>query len=235
MKKIMLGKKAIVLVFSNHIREIAFLDDIGSSDTFKVTSQGLGDLMLKLSHDEYVDIFILPLTIIMGKEYMKIKETALIYQGQFNNLKVGKSLLKDQSDQKCMIDVMKKISFDKKKEQGVVWVGHGSQKSYGETYKSLSKLIEVSLEREILITLDDIFDLKDCLSKVKSWNVDEVIIRPFFLFAGNHYLNEVVSDSVFSLKSKLTGLGYNIHVSYKGLLSYNGVVEMFKEKILQEE
>lgn len=235
MKKIMLGKKAVVLVFANNIGEIASLDNIGGNDTFKVTSQGLGDLLLKLSHDEYVEIFIQPLTIIMGREYMKIKETALIYQGQFHSLKIGKALLQDKANQSSMIDVMKVISFDKKKEQGVVWVGHGSKKSYGETYKSLSKLMELSLEREILITLDDIFDLKDCLRKVESWNVNVVIIRPFFLFAGNHYLNEVVSDRVDSLKSKLKVLGYNIHVLYDGLLSYNGVVEMFKVKILQEE
>lgn len=235
MKKIMLGKKAVVLVFANHIGEIASLDNIGGSDTYKVISQGLGDLLLKLSHAEYVEIFIQPLTIIMGKEYMKIKETALIYQGQFYSLKIGKPLLKDQINQTCMIDVMKRISLDKTQEQGIVWVGHGSKKSYGDTYKSLSKLMELILEREIMITLDDIFDLKDCLSKVESWNVNEVIIRPFFLFAGNHYLNEVVSDNVDSLKSKLMGLGYKIHVSYKGLLSYDGVVDMFKERILQEE
>lgn len=235
MKKIMLSKKAIVLVFANHIGEISSFDDIACSDIFKVTSQGLGDLMLKLSHEEYVEIFIQPLTIIMGREYMKIKETALIYQGQFYNLKIGKPLLVNQPDQICMIDIMKIISFDKKKEHAVVWVGHGSRKSYGETYKSLSELMGTSLEREILITLDDLFDLKDYLSKVKSWNVNEVIIRPFFLFAGNHYINEVVSDNIDSLKSKLKAAGYNIQVSYKGLLSYNGVVELFKEKILQEE
>lgn len=231
----MLNKKALVLVFSNHTGEIASFDDIGGNDTFKIASQGLGNLLLKLSHDKYVEIFIQPLTIIMGREYMKIRETALSYQGQFNYLKVGKSLLNDQSDQSSIIDIMKMISSKKKKGQGVVWVGHGSKKSCGETYESLSKLMGISLEREILITLDDISDLKDCLSKVASWNVNEIIIRPFFLFPGHHYLNEVVSDSFFSLKSKLKSSEYNINISYKGLLSYKGVVEMFKEKILQEE
>ncbi|KAF0091681.1 MAG: sirohydrochlorin cobaltochelatase [Fusobacteria bacterium] len=237
----MLNKKAVafVLTSSNKTGNENFQNSITEKfkeyEIYLVTSQELETLLQRLDLEKYNTVIVQPITIIEGIEYNKIKETALIYQGQFNYFRIGKPLLDNEDDILRLVEVLKDTYLNKKPDQGVIWVGHGSRKSSGETFKLLSKVYDNLLEREILITLNDLEYLNVFMDKINSWKVKELIIAPFFIMLGNHYKKEVISDDVTSLRTFLLSKGFMVNISYQPLISQSGIIDMYKEKIQQEE
>lgn len=237
----MLNKKAIILVFThsdktgNENFQNSMAEKFKEYRIYLVASQELETLILRLDLEKYNTVIVQPITIIAGIEYNKIKETALIYQGQFNYFRLGKPLLDNEDNILRIVEVLKDVYFDKKPDQGVIWVGHGNRKTSSEAFKLLSKAYDKLLKREMLITLNDFDDLNVLMDKINSWKIKELLIAPFFIMIGNHYKKEVVSYDPISLRYFFLSKGFVVNVSCQPLIEHSGIIDMYKELIQQEE
>lgn len=199
------------------------------------------ELFEKLYSEGYTDIYIQSLHLICGDEYTKLLNIVDRYKDKFENIVVGRPLLKSIEDHKRLASFLGNIStcdVDNDKEENekvaTVWMGHGSEHIANSSYTTLDYMLKMDRIRAYIGTVEGYPEIGEVIELLKRDGVKKVHLRPMMLVAGDHATNDMASDEEDSWKSILLKSGFKVETHLVGLGEYSEIQNYFKNNLLEE-
>lgn len=182
----------------------------------------------KMKANGIKDIYIQPLLIIGGHEYEKIirEVNEFFVDNKDFNIRIGKPLLDSELDYENVVEA---LNFEKNKtNEGIVFMGHGSDHNADISYEKLESTIRAKGYNNVFVgTVEGSKTIEDILIELKDKNVYKVDLKPFMLVAGDHAINDMASDEEDSWKSILEENNINVSAEIKGLGEIPAIQDIF--------
>ncbi|TCT13800.1 anaerobic cobaltochelatase [Natranaerovirga pectinivora] len=179
----------------------------------------------KLIHLGYKEIFVQPLHIIPGFEYEKIKEIIDEVDKKDVRIVLSQPLLYTEEDYERVIDGLKAQCPPLKEDEIVLLAGHGTEHKANQCYIELQEKLRDMKLPFIVGTIED--GLEDILLELNEKAYRSVTLMPFLLVAGDHALNDLISNKEDSWQTCLLELGYEVKGYLKGLGENPLIQEMY--------
>jgi len=194
---------------------------------------GTGEALDALHKEGVKEVIIQPLHIITGEEYEeKIVQIANGKRHLFTELKIGRPILGNMDDFTLAVKAIQHQIPVLKKNQSVIFMGHGSHHAANAGYAMLNLLLEKNNIQNVYVgTVENIPDIGDVRAFLKKRNVTEVILMPFMLVAGDHAQNDMAGDEEGSWKNILSGNKYNVRTELRGLGENPLIQEMYVQHV----
>ncbi|MFU7516241.1 sirohydrochlorin cobaltochelatase [Clostridium sp. HCS.1] len=189
----------------------------------------LEEALFNLSNEGYTEVYIQPLHIIEGSEYMSILKIIKEYNYSFSKLTLGKVIMGNNKEElirgcNLIVDSMEK---ELNKDGNIVLVGHGSRTIDVASYNYLKHtFIEKGFKRVFVGTLEG-ENKKDNILKELLYNeVEEVSIVPILMLPGNHIVRDIFGESD-SWQSLFIENNIKVSPVKKSLLEYSIIKEFY--------
>ena len=190
----------------------------------------------KLMDEGYTHVAVLPLQTIPGEEYHELYHNAHLFgqmTGGFQQILVALPLLSSHED---MVHVenamMKHIPADRKKDEAVVLMGHGTAHHPSDAiYLAMNEIFQDSDPNVFVATVEGYPTIDDALPKLSRQNIKKVYLMPFMAVAGDHARNDMAGNEPDSWKSILEKNGYGCEVVLEGTGEYPEVVEVWLDHL----
>lgn len=185
----------------------------------------------KMKKNGIKDIYIQPLLIIEAHEYEKILREARDFMAKnFDcNITIGKPLLSSDLDYE---KVTKSLGLSNENE-AVVFMGHGSEHKTDMSYDKLEKTISESGFKNVFIaTVEGEKTIEALVLELKNKKVEKLLLKPFMLVAGDHAINDMISDEENSWKSILEKNDIDVITELKGLGQIKAIQDIFIEHLV---
>lgn len=193
----------------------------------------LEEVLFNLSNDRYKEVYIQPLHIIEGSEFLSIEKTIREYDYSFLKIILGNVIMGSNEDQlmegcNLIVDAMEE---DLKKYQNLILVGHGSKTIETKSYNYLKNtFIERDFKSVYMGTLEGEnkkgYILKDLLDN----NIEEVTIAPILILPGNHIIKDIFGNKN-SWKTLFEENNIKVNAIEKSLLEYDVIRNFYIDKI----
>lgn len=187
------------------------------------------EALVKMKEAGIKEVLIQPLLIIEGIEYEKILKEAHNFMKENNDISIsiGKPLLSSDVDYE---NVVKALNLPG--DQSIVFMGHGSDHKTDISYEKLENEIRKSgYENTFIATIEGEKTIQDVLEGLKEKNIDEVLLKPFMLVAGDHATNDMASDDEDSWKSILEANNIKVETEISGLGQVEEIQNIFIEHL----
>lgn len=193
----------------------------------------LEEVLFNLSNDKYREVYIQPLHIIEGSEFLSIQKTIKEYDYSFSKITLGKVIL--GSEEKLLHEgcklIVDSMDEDLKKTQNIVLVGHGSKSIDTESYEELKNtFIKKGFRSVYMGTLEGEVKKDDILKELLNNNIEEVSIAPILMLPGNHIKRDILGDRN-SWKNLMEENNIKVNPVEKSLLEYREVREFYINEI----
>ncbi|BEP28832.1 sirohydrochlorin cobaltochelatase [Helicovermis profundi] len=239
-KSINLIENKIEKLYPNYTLRSAFTSEyiikkIKKNENIKIDT--VISALKKMIEYDCKEIFVLPLFITPGNEYEKIEKATTLIKNKFKvKIILGLPLLHEKCDYKKLISAaLNKIPI-RKKNQSILFMGHGTSHNSNKYYSVLQENMSSVRKNVFIANIDGEPYLEDILKKIVT-EYKSIIIVPFLLVAGNHVLKDMIGKEN-SFKSILEKNGLEVEVLLEGLGENNLVQDIFielLEKMLNTE
>ena len=189
----------------------------------------LEEALFNLSNDGYREVYIQPLHIIEGSEYLSILKTIKEYNYSFSKLTLGKVIMGNNKEElikgcNLIVDAMEK---ELDKDKNLVLVGHGSRTIDVESYNYLKDtFIEKGFKKVFLGTLEGENKKDNILKELLYNDIEEVSIVPILMLPGNHIVRDIFGESN-SWQSLFIENNIKVNEVKKSLLEYSIIKEFY--------
>ncbi len=187
--------------------------------------------LAKMMDEGFTHVAVQSLHTIAGEEYHGLVQNAHAFgqmSGGFECILVGYPLLGKEDDLVKVTDVIiKNIPKDRKKEDAVVLMGHGTHHPGNAFYGAMMYHFQQKDPNIFVGTVEGsptIDDIKGLLLKKK---IKKAYLMPFMSVAGDHARNDMAGDEDDSWKSILTKAGIKCVPVLKGTAEYNDIVDIW--------
>ena len=193
----------------------------------------LEEVLFNLSNDKYREVYIQPLHIIEGSEFISVVKTIEEYDYSFSKITLGKVIMGNEEKSlhegcRLIVDAMDE---DLKKSENIVLVGHGSKSIDTESYKELKNtFIKKGFKSVYMGTLEGEVRKDDILRELLKDSIKEVSMAPILMLAGNHNKVDIFGDKN-SWKTLMEENNIKVNPVEKSLLEYKGIREFYISKI----
>jgi sirohydrochlorin cobaltochelatase len=193
------------------------------------------EALAKLKEDGFKNVYAQSLHIIPGEEYHQVVKEAAEFKKAFDKLTISPPLLNYMDDVKKSVKIMlSKVPADRKKEDAVLFMGHGSEKHPSDMiYVATAYVIEKSDSNAFIATVDGNPKFDEVLEKLKERKVKKAYILPFMSVAGDHAKNDMAGNEPDSWKSLLAKNGIESVPVMKGMAEYDEIVNIWLEHLEQ--
>ncbi|OGV39770.1 MAG: hypothetical protein A2X48_24015 [Lentisphaerae bacterium GWF2_49_21] len=191
------------------------------------------EALLKLKEDGFKNVYAQSLHIIPGEEFHQVVATVVKFKKDFDKLIISPPLLNSMADVKKSVKLMlSKVPTERKKEDAVLFMGHGSGKHPSDMiYVAAAYEIEKSDGNAFLATVEGNPTLDDVLAGLKGKKVRKAYLLPFMSVAGDHAKNDMAGSEPDSWKSILAKNGIESAPVMKGMAEYDEIVEIWLEHL----
>ena len=178
-------------------------------------------------------VYIQPLHIIEGSEFVSVVKTIKEYDYSFSKITLGKVIMGNEEKSlhegcRLIVDAMDE---DLKKSENIVLVGHGSKSIDTESYKELKNtFIKKGFKSVYMGTLEGEVRKDDILRELLKDSIKEVSMAPILMLAGNHNKVDIFGDKN-SWKTLMEENNIKVNPVEKSLLEYKGIREFYISKI----
>ena len=192
------------------------------------------EAMKQMLLDGITDVIVQPTHVIRGIEYDQLKEAVLERSSQFEQVRIGTPLLTTSEDVDEVIQAVMEEIGTIKKEEAVVFMGHGTPHDSNSIYTELDqRLKELGYPQVFMGTVEAEPSLDTLLEKIQTLHVKRVILAPFMVVAGDHAINDMSGDEDDSWKSTFEKAGYEVECILKGLGEYPAVRQIYVKHALK--
>ena len=186
----------------------------------------------KMKEEKIEEIYIQPLHIILGHEYEKLlgQVEEFIEENDNFSIKVGKPLLYEDTDYHKAVGGLELSDMGEK--EAIIFMGHGTNHEVDISYEKLEKVFREKGHENVYIgTVEGKITIEDIISKLKSNDIEKIILRPFMLVAGDHAINDMASEDEDSWASILKSNGFDVESQIKGLGEIEAIQNIYLEHL----
>jgi len=193
----------------------------------------LEELLVNLNNEGYKEVYIQPLYIIEGKEYLGIKKVVEEYIHYFSKILLGNAFMSKKEDKlkksfNLIFTVTKK---DLSKTDNIVLVGHGSKSADTEIYNTLKEFFVKNGYKNIYVgTLEGKIKKEEVLNQLIKNNIKNLTIIPIFMLQGKHIKRDVFGESN-SWESLIKEHNIKVKSIKKSLLEYEEIRKYYINEI----
>jgi sirohydrochlorin cobaltochelatase len=193
------------------------------------------EAMEKLRKSGVKKVVVQSLHIIPGEEFHDLIKSVSKFKSDFERISVSPPLLNSADDLRRTVKIMlSKIPSDRKKEDAVIFMGHGSPTHPSDMiYLAAAYYIEKTDENAFLATVEGNPTFDETLEILKAKNIKKAYILPFMSVAGDHAKNDMAGDDPDSWKSILTKNGIDAVPVLKGMAEYDEIVNIWLDHLAE--
>ncbi|MEN6441042.1 MAG: sirohydrochlorin cobaltochelatase [Syntrophobacter sp.] len=188
--------------------------------------------LAKLMDDGYTHVAILSLHTIPGEEFHMLNQNARLFAqmtGGFEKVLLARPLLASHQDMELAAKVvLRNIPADRKPEDAIVLMGHGTEKHPSDAiYLAMYHTLQELDQNCYIATVDGYPSLEDVLPKLREKKIKKVYVVPFMAVAGDHARNDMAGDKPGSWTSVLKKNGFVCEAVLKGTAEYPEMVDIW--------
>ena len=207
----------VVTAFTSHIVLKHIAENEGKCD-YQTPEQTLA----QLKREGYTRIELVPLALVPGIEYKYDVALFHEYKTQFKKMTLATPLMywqgqEDQPDD--VTEVMEAMNFPAyKKGTAIMLMAHGTPDPSNAYYSVIqNKLREMKRNDVHIYTVEGWPSLEDVAGKLKMHKVENIILMPMMMVAGDHANNDMAGDEEDSHKKILQSKGFKVETRLQGL------------------
>ncbi|MBO4402052.1 MAG: sirohydrochlorin cobaltochelatase [Selenomonadaceae bacterium] len=217
----------VVTAFTSHIVIKHIIENEGASDY--MTPE---ETLEQLRREGYTRIALVPLAVIPGMEYKYDVALFHQYKSEFKKMTLATPLMywmgqEEQPDD--VLEAMSALDLPKyKKGTAIMLMAHGTPDPSNAYYSVMQAKLKALKRNDVHIyTVEGYPSLNDWIGKLKMHKVENIILMPLMLVAGDHANNDMAGDEEDSHKVILQNEGFNVSVRMKPLGENKKIRQMF--------
>jgi sirohydrochlorin cobaltochelatase len=184
----------------------------------------------------YSHVALLSLHTIPGIEFHQLVHNAKNFEvmaAGLSRVVVAKPLLASHQDLKrAAAGIVNRVPTDRRPEDAVVLVGHGSEKHAADLiYTAVHATVRELDPRVFLASVQGYPGLGDILPKLRQTEARRVFLMPFMSVAGEHARKDMAGEEPASFKSILEREGYEVLAVLKGTAEYPEILEIWMDHL----
>ncbi|MBC8246480.1 MAG: sirohydrochlorin cobaltochelatase [Deltaproteobacteria bacterium] len=190
--------------------------------------------LAKMLDEGFTHVAVQSLHTIGGYEFHDLRRTVhqFQYPGGFKHIMLGFPLLSSQeSMQRAGDAILANIPKDRKQNEGVVYMGHGTHHPSNAFYAALMFQVQRKDPNIFIGCVEGYPEINEIMAMLKEKNITKVFLMPFMSVAGNHARNDMAGDSEDSWKSILTKAGIESVPILKGTAEYDNMVAIWADHL----
>jgi sirohydrochlorin cobaltochelatase len=190
--------------------------------------------LAKMMDQGFTRVAVQSLHTIGGAEYHDLRRTvgAFKMMGGFQHVILGSPLLATQEDmRRTVAAILKTIPQDRKKNEAVVLMGHGTHHPSNAFYAALMFQLQLKDPNVFMGTVEGypgIDLIKELLLKK---GIKKAYLMPFMSVAGDHAQNDMAGDEDDSWKTIITKAGIQCVPILKGTAEYDVFVDIWVDHL----
>ncbi|MBF0210274.1 MAG: sirohydrochlorin cobaltochelatase [Desulfamplus sp.] len=186
--------------------------------------------LAKMRAAEFTHVAVQSLHTILGEEYHDLRKMvgAFNQMGGFEKIILGYPLMATQDDMVKVVDaILKNIPKERKSNEAVVLMGHGTQHPANAFYAALMFQIQLKDPNIFVGTVEGYPEVDDIKELMVKQGVKKAYLMPFMSVAGDHAKNDMAGDEDDSWKSVLTKAGIECRPILKGTAEFDDFVNIW--------
>ncbi len=190
--------------------------------------------LAKMADQGFTHVAVQSLHTIGGAEYHDLRRVVGAYKsmGAFEKIILGYPLLSTQKDmERVKAAVLNSIPKNRKKDEAVVLMGHGTHHPANAFYAALMFQVQLEDPNVFIGTVEGYPEISDIQSWLKKKEIKKAWLLPFMSVAGDHAKNDMAGSEEDSWKSILTRAGITCEVVLKGTAEYDDYTEIWIDHI----
>ena len=190
--------------------------------------------LAKMLDKGYTHVAVQSLHTISGAEYHDLVKTvgAFKLMGGFESIILGYPLLATQKDMEQVVAaILSTIPKERKKDEGVVLIGHGTHHPANAFYAALMFQLQMQDPNIFIGTVEGYPALDTVLALLKKNNIKKIYLMPFMSVAGDHAKNDMAGDDEDSWKTLILKEGIECVPILKGTAEYDAFVDIWVDHV----
>jgi sirohydrochlorin cobaltochelatase len=185
--------------------------------------------------EKFTHVAVQALHVIPGEEFHGLVRNVRRFEGMSKGIEkvaVGYPLLATSDDLQRVAEAMIKIiPGERKKNEAVVFMGHGTHHPADVYYAALNYHVQ-KLDPNIFVgTVEGWPEIGDIIKDLKKGGINKAYLMPLMSVAGDHARNDMVGPEENSWKSILEKEGINCEPVLKGLAEYQEFVDIWVDHL----
>ena len=171
---------------------------------------------------------------IAGEEFLDLRRSVGAFEamGAFEQVMLGYPLLGSQQDMQRTVEaILGIIPRQRKKNEAVVMMGHGSRHPSNASYAALMFQVQRRDPNVFIGCVEGYPEIDEVLSMLKEKKIRKAYLMPFMSVAGDHAKNDLAGDEPDSWISILTTAGIACEAILKGVAEYDSFVDIWVDHI----
>lgn len=220
----------VVTAFTSHIVIKHTIENEGKCDY--LTPE---ETLAQLKREGYTRIALVSLDVIPGIEYKYDVALFHEYKTQFKAMTLATPLMywQGQEDQRDDIEeVMRSLHLPSyKKGTAIMLLAHGTPDPSNAYYSVMQEKLRRMKRNDVHIyTVEGWPRLEDWAGKLKMHKVQNIILMPLMMVAGDHANNDMAGDEEDSHKVILEKMGFKVEARLQGLGENKKIRDIFVER-----
>jgi sirohydrochlorin cobaltochelatase len=186
------------------------------------------EALAKLAAQGVRDVDVLSLHVIPGAEYSDLLQIARACEGLpkgLRHVRVAPPLLADTDSLRAVARLLlETIPAERRKEDAVLFVGHGSHHPSGVYYPALQHYLREMDGNAFVGTVEGDLDRDGVLKSMKAKGIRKVWMAPLMTVAGDHAGNDLFGAEDDSWKQRFTAGGLEVKTLPRGLGEHPALV-----------
>lgn len=187
--------------------------------------------LAEMADEGFSHVAVQSLHMIMGSEFHYLNAAARAFESMgkgIENISVGMPLLADQRAMDMAANAVKSsIPSERKPNDGVVLVGHGTAHPANAFYTALMWQLQQTDKNIFIGTLSGFPDAEDILGILKGNDINKVWLMPFMSVAGDHVQNDMFGPDEDTWQSVFEEAGIETEAVSKGVAEYDVYVDIW--------
>ncbi|MCP4024019.1 MAG: sirohydrochlorin cobaltochelatase [Desulfobacteraceae bacterium] len=186
--------------------------------------------LAKMMDEKFTHVAVQSLHTIIGAEYDDVRRTidGFKLMGGFEMILMGYPLMATQKDMAKTVDaILKIIPRERKQNEAVVLMGHGTHHPANAFYAALMFQAQLKDPNIFIGTVEGYPELDLIQELLKKNKIKKAYLLPFMSVAGDHAKNDMAGDEEDSWKSQLTKAGIQCIPVLKGTAEFDAFLDIW--------
>jgi len=190
--------------------------------------------LARMMDDGFTHVAVQSLHTIGGAEYHDLRRSVDAFQamGEFKRIILGYPLLSTQQDmQQAVKCILANIPPERKKNEALVLMGHGTHHPSNAFYAALMFQLQLEDPNIFVGTVEGYPEIDLIKTLLLEKKIKNAYLMPFMSVAGDHAQNDMAGEEEDSWKSILTKAGIACLPILKGTAEYDNFVDIWVSHI----